>query len=136
MLASEARATCISEIDTHLQLTVAVMFCGLNDGTCVQGPSAKSVDFSVRLSWSSFAMSFFDATTVSLQYNDLEKEATYAAHVVFNSNNEPLSSERSSADDGRTTRARSNQNLMRLVADNMTVWRAFSCCLSSCHVDN
>ena len=71
-------------------------------------------------------MSFFDATTVSLEYTGLEKEATYAAHVVFNANDEPLSRARAPSDDG--TRTWSNQNLMRLVADgNTTVWRAFAC---------
>lgn len=101
--------------------------CDLDD-ECIQGPSAKSVDFNARLSWSSFAMSFFDAPTVSLQYTDLETEATYAAHVVFNANNEPLSRTRVVTADG--IRTWSNQNLMRLVADNITVWREFACHLS------
>ena len=105
-------------------MTVVVRCC-VNDATFAQGPSAKSADFNAQLSWSSFAMSFFDATTVSLQYTGLRRDATYAAHVVFNANDEPLASAHAAAA-GSHARARSNQNLMRLVVDgNTTVWRAF-----------
>lgn len=123
-----ARGSDVHDGALALKLTTAVVYGDVNNALCAQGPSAKSADFNARLSWSSFAMSFFDATTVSLQYTSLQRDVTYAAYVVFNANGEPLASAHA-ADAGSHTRVRSNQNLMRLVVDgNATVWRAFPCC--------
>ena len=47
------------------------------------------MDPAARLAWSSFAMSFFDAAAVSLDYTGLDPAATYEAVVVFNANAEP-----------------------------------------------
>jgi len=55
----------------------------------VVGPTAGSVDRTSRLSWSSFAMSFFDAKVVVLEYQGLDPKKTYSAIVVFNANAEP-----------------------------------------------
>ena len=87
----------------------------------VAGPSAKSVDPMARLSWSSFAMSFFDATSVSLDYNGLDPRKTYEAVVVFNANAEPAARSRLSASgDGPTS---GNPNQMRLFVDGgHVVW--------------
>ena len=82
--------------------------------------SSPSLSSSQRLSWSSFAMSFFDATSVSLDYA-VDPHKTYEAVVVFNANAEPAARSRLSASgDGPTS---GNPNQMRLFVDGgHVVW--------------
>jgi len=111
-------------------------------------PTPGSVDFSRRLSWSSYAMAFFDASSVTLMYEDLDPRRRYDALVVFNSEAEPQNGSASasttavasgeptaasgtaaqqqaaawpSSSPGSLSRASS---YMRLVADGVTVWPA------------
>jgi len=80
----------------------------------VVGPTAGSVDWSSRLEWSSFAMSFFDARAVVLEYKALDPKVQWTAVVVFNANAEPALNARE---------AGGNPNQMRLVVEgNITVW--------------
>ena len=54
------------------------------------GQTAKSVDYTSPLRWSTFAMGFYDNSAVALEYTGLDPAKTYEAHVVFNAEAEPV----------------------------------------------
>jgi len=72
------------------------------------GPTYRCLDSKHRLSWQSYAMSQFDASSVSLVYDGLDATKTYEAHVVFST----------SAD----VNMNGYPNRMRLVAGGVHVW--------------
>ena len=47
------------------------------------GPTYRCLDSHYRLSWQTYAMSYYDARTISLVYNDLDATKTYEAQIVF-----------------------------------------------------
>ena len=78
------------------------------------GPTEKSFDPGNRLSWSDYAMSFFDLPAVNFTYSGLDPQLTYEARVVFNAMPEGSSRE-------RLPGSASGLELRRLVANGVTV---------------
>lgn len=94
-------------------------------------PTRRPADPAVRLSWSSFSMSFFDSRSIALEY-PVNPALRYEAWIVFNADPEPVSSGGGEGSGCRGRRCRlvddllpnpgGNPNQMQLLADGVVVW--------------